>query len=54
MAKKCILKILLVDEADEKTCKEIEKDIVSESEIFLRLIPWAKEIGKIVVSEASC
>ena len=51
MVKKCLLTILLVDEANEKTCKEIEEDIRREAETFLRLIPWAREIEKIIVSE---
>jgi hypothetical protein len=52
MVKKCILTILLVDEADEKTRREIEEDIMREADIFLRLIPWAKEIEKVTVYEA--
>jgi len=51
MTKKCTLVILLVDEADEKTCEEIEGDIRDEQEDFLRIIPWAKEIEKLTVSE---
>jgi len=52
MVRKCLLTILLVDEADEKPCEEIEKEIWSEAETFLRLIPWARELEKVVVSEA--
>ena len=52
MSKICFLKILLVDEAEGKTCEEIKEDIMKEAEIFLRLIPWAKKIEEIKVSEA--
>jgi len=51
LVKKCILKILLVDEADEKTCEEIKEEIMMEAEAFLRLIPWAKRIEKIEILE---
>jgi len=51
MTKKCTLVILLVDEADEKTCEEIAEDISKELEESLRIIPWAKEVKKITVSE---
>jgi len=51
MVKKCLLTILLVDEANEKSIREIEEDIMSEAENFLRLIPWAKEIEKVTVLE---
>jgi len=51
MTKKCTLVIVLVDEADEKTCEEIEEDIRDELEESLRIIPWAKEIEKLTVSE---
>jgi len=51
MTRKCLLSILLVDEADEKTCEEIKEDIMREAETFLRLIPWAKRIEKIEVLE---
>jgi len=32
MTKRCILNILLVEEADEKTCEEIEEEIMREAE----------------------
>ena len=51
MVKRCILKILLVDEADEKTCEEIKEDIIREKKTFLRLIPWASRIEKIEILE---
>jgi len=52
MVKKCLLTVLLVDEANEKTSEEIEEDIMRGAEAFLRLIPWAKEIEKVTVLEA--
>jgi len=51
MVKRCILTILLVEEANEKTCEEIKEDVMRETENFLRLIPWAKRIEKIEVLE---
>jgi len=51
MVKKCLLTIVLVDEANEKTPSEIEEEIRNEADIFLRLIPWAKEIEKVIVLE---
>ena len=51
MVKKCLLTILLVNEADQKPSEEIEEDIMDEAENFLRFIPWAKEIEKITVLE---
>jgi len=52
MVKKCLLTILLVDEANEKTCEEIEEDITRRAESFLRFIPWARELEKVTVLEA--
>jgi len=51
MTKKCTLVILLIDEADEKTCEELAEDIKKELEESLRIIPWAKEVEKVTVSE---
>ena len=51
MVKKCLLKILLVEETDEKTCEEIEEDIMREAGTFLRLIPWADRIEEIKIVE---
>ena len=51
MVKKCLLTIVLVNEANEKPLEEIEDEIRNEADIFLRLIPWAKEIEKITVLE---
>ena len=52
MVKKCLLTIILVDEANEKPSEEIEEEICNEADIFLRLIPWAKEIEKVTVLES--
>ena len=51
MVRKCLLTIILVDEANEESSEKIEEEIWNEADIFLRLIPWAKEIEKVTVTE---
>ena len=45
------LVISLVDEANGKTCEDIAKDIREELRTSLRVIPWAREIKKLTVTE---
>lgn len=52
MVRKCLLMIILVDEANEESPEKIEEEIWNEADVFLRLIPWAKEIEKVTILEA--
>jgi len=49
MVRKCLLMIILVDEANEESPEKIEEEIWNEADVFLRLIPWAKEIEKVTI-----
>ena len=51
LVKKAIIELVLIPEANEKSTKEIEREILAElCEDFLR-IPWSYEIGRVKVIE---
>ena len=50
MVKKAIITIRLVEESDEKTNAEIEKDISDELSAEPK-IPWFKSVEKVTVTE---
>lgn len=49
MVKKAMIEVLLVEESDEKTNREIEKEILEELTENMHTIPWAAKIEKTTV-----
>jgi len=49
MGRICIIVLSLVEEAEERSLKEIESEIREELRQSLHLIPWSKEIKELKV-----
>lgn len=49
LVKKAMIEVLLVEESDEKTNREIEKEILEELTENMHAIPWAAKIEKTTV-----
>jgi hypothetical protein len=51
MARKAIIEISLVEECSEKTNQEVANEIFKELSEGETLIPWCKQVNKVVVTE---
>jgi len=51
MNRKAIIVIQLVDESQEKTKQQIEKEITAELTTEPSKIPWLKKVEKVTVTE---
>ena len=51
MPKKATITISLLEESEEKTDKELEKEIFRESSKMTSRIPWCKKIEKVTVTD---
>ena len=52
MSKKALIEISLVEESDEKTNDEIAKEILKELTESAAVIPWCRQVNKVVVVDA--
>lgn len=51
MVKKAIIVITLVDESEEKSNEELEKEIFEELSKRFTIIPWMKDVKKVSVKQ---
>lgn len=52
MAKKAVIVVTLVDESEEKTNEELEKEIFYELSKAPLVIPWMKQLEKVEIIES--
>ena len=52
MSKKAVIVVCLVEESAEKANEEIEKEIMKELSKHPLMIPWLKNVGKVMVKGA--
>jgi len=52
LAKKAVIVVTLVDESEEKTDDELEKEIFDELSKAPLVIPWMKQLEKVEIIES--